>query len=264
MEHTQLRIVDGRTPGWFWLDNAIVDEYWPKIGLPAQSVMTVLARMANQERSCFPSLASLAQRSGLDRRTVMRALHTLEEHRLISVHHTRTPEGDAGANIYTLLSPEGVGAESPHLGAQDHHGRGSMPLGVGAESPPNKIYIEQEPMNKTKPPLYIVPPKKGSGKKTPGSHRCPANYEPSSHVRAWAGEKFSWLDFEECLEAMRDWEFKTARSDWDACLRQWIRTQAERSPRAPQKPRKTAQEIMAALEAEDEAKRLAAEGKQHP
>lgn len=42
-------------------------------------------------------------------------------------------------------------------------------------------------------------------------------------------EKYPEIDFYEALEAMRDWEFKIAHSDWDATLRTWIRTEAKRN-----------------------------------
>jgi hypothetical protein len=60
------------------------------------------------------------------------------------------------------------------------------------------------------------------------SWRCPADYVPSPSVAQWAAEKFPQVDFPEALEAMRDWEFKDGKRDWDAVLRNWIRTEAKK------------------------------------
>lgn len=51
----------------------------------------------------------------------------------------------------------------------------------------------------------------------------PAGYAPSESVRQWAREKAPDVDFEAEYAACRDYEFKHARSDWDAVLRGWLR-----------------------------------------
>ncbi len=61
------------------------------------------------------------------------------------------------------------------------------------------------------------------------SKSCPADWEPSPHVREWAATKFPLVDFDDALEAMRDYEFHTAHSDWNATLRTWIRRSVGRS-----------------------------------
>lgn len=72
------------------------------------------------------------------------------------------------------------------------------------------------------------PPKKQRASKPPALTRCPPGHLFDASLRQWAGEKYPAVNFDEAVEALRDWEFKTPRSDWDACLRTWIRTEAKR------------------------------------
>ena len=65
----------------------------------------------------------------------------------------------------------------------------------------------------------------------PKSRRCPLAYTPDA-VYEWGRTHFPDVDVDAALEAMRDWEFKDAKSDWDATLRNWIRSEAKRAPRA--------------------------------
>lgn len=63
--------------------------------------------------------------------------------------------------------------------------------------------------------------KVSKGAKRP-SKRMPPEYQAGELVRAWAREKAPLVDFETELAACRDYEFKHARSDWDAVLRTWL------------------------------------------
>lgn len=64
------------------------------------------------------------------------------------------------------------------------------------------------------------------------SRRCPEGWEPTGKTRAvLIGEGYEAGDLERALTRMRDHEFKTARSDWDATFRNWVRQDADRKPR---------------------------------
>ncbi len=69
--------------------------------------------------------------------------------------------------------------------------------------------------------------KSSSPKNTPQrmakSKFCPADWEPTPEVRTWAATKFPLVDFDEALEAMRDYEYRDGHTNWDAALRTWIR-----------------------------------------
>jgi 5-methylcytosine-specific restriction endonuclease McrA len=53
--------------------------------------------------------------------------------------------------------------------------------------------------------------------------RMPVEYQPSEILRCWAAEKCPLVNLEATLETIRDHEFKVARSDWDAVIRNWMR-----------------------------------------
>lgn len=56
-----------------------------------------------------------------------------------------------------------------------------------------------------------------------GSRRCPANFEVSFEMQAWAEQKYPDLDIEEETEKFKDYEYPKAKKDWPACWRNWIR-----------------------------------------
>lgn len=57
--------------------------------------------------------------------------------------------------------------------------------------------------------------------------RCPADFEVTAELRAWAAEKAPGIDVDRETEALRDWEFRTPRSDWPATWRGWMRKASE-------------------------------------
>lgn len=81
-----------------------------------------------------PSLSELAHDSGMDRRTVMKTLATLETEGWLDRKAPPSKEARKGAKTrYRLLVP--VGAVSPQVGATDPQCGGREPLGVGATDP---------------------------------------------------------------------------------------------------------------------------------
>lgn len=104
---------DERRRGWFWIDNALFDDYAPRIGPAGVMVYAALARRVDRERQCFPSIGVLADTCGLGRSTIKRALGRLAEAGLIRIEHrTRDDEGYA-SNLYVLVPVEGSKRESP-------------------------------------------------------------------------------------------------------------------------------------------------------
>jgi hypothetical protein len=51
----------------------------------------------------------------------------------------------------------------------------------------------------------------------------PDDYTPTDDLRAWAAIECPNADFERELAKIRDHEFRTARSDWTATFRNWLR-----------------------------------------
>lgn len=64
------------------------------------------------------------------------------------------------------------------------------------------------------------------------SRRVPESWSPAeTTIARLATEGHAAGDLERALTRMRDFEFKTARSDWDAAFRNWVRQDADRKPR---------------------------------
>jgi DNA-binding transcriptional MocR family regulator len=59
-----------------------------RLGGPASAVLRDLADRANESGVCWPSIATIAADTGYDRRTIQRALRTLEHERLIESKRT--------------------------------------------------------------------------------------------------------------------------------------------------------------------------------
>lgn len=72
------------------------------------------------------------------------------------------------------------------------------------------------------------------------SKRLPSNFVPSTELRAWAATEAPLVDFSDALATIKDHEFKTAHTDWEAVVRNWLRrdqkTAEDRMLRAPRSP----------------------------
>lgn len=91
-----------RQPGWFWVFDDLIDTHGSSIGATGIAVYAALCRFANREGQCFPSVQTLAKRLALSPNTVRRALHKLEEVKLITVLHRVSADGGHQSNLYTL------------------------------------------------------------------------------------------------------------------------------------------------------------------
>ena len=107
-------IRDHRSKNWFWVDNAIVDEYGAELGPYALSAYVVLCRMADDKtQTCFPSYKTIADRMGVARPTAIKAIKALEDAGLVDVSFQFTADGDKSSNIYTMLPLHGGKPDLP-------------------------------------------------------------------------------------------------------------------------------------------------------
>ncbi len=60
--------------------------------------------------------------------------------------------------------------------------------------------------------------------------RCPQDFEITPELAAWALEHCPKVDPVAELAKLKDWEFKTARRDWPAVFRNWLREAHARLP----------------------------------
>lgn len=95
-------LYDDRQPGWYYIDNALHDEYGPKIGALGIAVYATLARHANRARVSWPSYSKIAASLALSRPTVIATVRVLVEHGLVRVE-TIKEDGRRPYNRYTLV-----------------------------------------------------------------------------------------------------------------------------------------------------------------
>lgn len=72
---------DIRKRGWFWVENELIDR--TDLSFEVKSMYMILARFADSEGKCFPSIEKLAEIIGKDKRTVIRYIKKLEEKGLV-------------------------------------------------------------------------------------------------------------------------------------------------------------------------------------
>lgn len=105
---------DRRRKGFFTIDNELLDRFGADLGPYGLAVYMALARFANQDSTCWPSLATIAQRTGMSRRQVIRKITHLQSLELIAIEAQIDEEtGEHKANLYTLLDMPGSDTQSP-------------------------------------------------------------------------------------------------------------------------------------------------------
>jgi hypothetical protein len=105
----KIEIRDHRQPGWFWLDNEMIDIHGREIGVYGLAVYCCLARHAdNRSQRAWPGIRGMAERLGTGKDQVYKALWALEVQKLVSIER-RPGQG----SIYTLRA---VGRGVPSAG----------------------------------------------------------------------------------------------------------------------------------------------------
>lgn len=88
--------------GFSQIDNAVVDRYGPLVGPYGLSVYLVLARFSDRTGQSWPSVCTVAERSGMSESQARRALKKLRDAGLITI------EPRIGTNRYILAEvPQG-------------------------------------------------------------------------------------------------------------------------------------------------------------
>jgi hypothetical protein len=149
--HEDLPIIvrDRRRKGYFTIDNELLDRYGDQLGPYGLSVYMALARFANQDSYCWPSLATIAQRTGMSRRQVIREIDTLQGVKLIAVEpQIDRKTGEHKANRYILLDLPSGDYQSP--GSDSQSLLPSDPLTPGSDSPTPKQNIENKTQHRNK------------------------------------------------------------------------------------------------------------------
>jgi len=206
---------------------AAITAAWKVDCEPTQKlVLLALADHANDETwKCWPSLGHLHKKTGLNRRTVSRAIKALIDSGLIG----RINRGRE-STVYQL-NVASWGHETPRgtepLGAESHKGRGDMPPGVGATCPQGRGDMPHEPSGNRQ-----EEPSGNRHGRAKSAHRLPEGWEPTEEVRQQCrGMGLSADAVEWELEKFRDhWMAATknaSKKDWGAAFRNWCRKAVE-------------------------------------
>ena len=137
-----IHVRDSRGGNWFWLHNAILDTYGPKLGPYGIAVYCCLCRHAGQEQHTWVGQKELAEEIGGSRAQVHRELTKLRELGLLHVEERREAHGQA-SNVYTLLAV--AAAERPHVSVIGGH---VTPRGAGSQADTTPAQGDM-PINKT-------------------------------------------------------------------------------------------------------------------
>ena len=149
------------------MSNAALTWAWgiENISPAAKLVLIRLADRANEDAKCWPSISGLADECGLDRSTVIRAVKSLEEHKLISGVHVHGKKTDYRLHIGTrrkkqLVAPRHATSRTtpPELVAQ---------CDTNPKEPkedPHSLSSEPSPASEPELPQVIVATLKLTGK----------------------------------------------------------------------------------------------------
>ena len=115
-----------RRQGFLKVYHAFRDKALRELKGAPLSVLLCIGLHAGKDGKAWPSLDTIADETGYDRKTVQRAIRTLVSRGFVSKVQRRLPEGVFRSNLYRLtlgstgeVSGQGVGAQTPYgVGAQ--------------------------------------------------------------------------------------------------------------------------------------------------
>lgn len=151
------RLVDHREPGFYVIDNEIIDVFGTKLGVYGISVYNVLVRFANAGgENAFPSYQTIADLLGISRPKVIDQVKLLLEYGLVKKTARKSASGDPTTNVYTLLNAKkvaGGGKQDLLPSKQDLLGGGKQDLLGGKPRLPDQdtvtnTHSDQDPPKK--------------------------------------------------------------------------------------------------------------------
>jgi hypothetical protein len=129
------RVRDRRRASWFSVDNEVLDDFGPLIGLHGFAVYCALSRHAYAgDEEANVSLTELCRHLKMGRAKLLQTLNELRDVGLIAIER-----GDRKTtNTYTLLEVPKGGSEQNHLSSEENHGGSEQNQGGSSEQNPYK------------------------------------------------------------------------------------------------------------------------------
>ncbi len=121
-------LTDARHPGWFWMDDDIIDRYGRILGTTGIAVYAYLARRADPNGVSFPSYSTIARDLAISRKTAIIYIKKLQDLGLLVVQ--RRNGRRRSSNIYQLVNIRG---------------RAPLPAAPAVSPPPDEQGAETEP-----------------------------------------------------------------------------------------------------------------------
>jgi Helix-turn-helix domain len=139
------------------IDNSIIDEHTPKIGLAGLGLLALIKRYLNQKTGqCNPSYKTLARKAGVDRSTIIRYVKKLKALSLIDPKLQFKEDGSPTSNQYNFPYPSS-GTPPVNRHEPDIQDKG------GALTPPSQEQDCYSPSgNSATPPGASLPPEQSS------------------------------------------------------------------------------------------------------
>ena len=193
-------------------------------------VLLALADSADKNTNqCWPSHKHLADDAMCSVATVKRALKALEGYGYVR-KTPRFSDNEQRSNLYELLIAPPVHCEPPVHNSDPTPVHNSDPTPVhNSELPPRSPdELQNRQLTVSEPSIN----RQGRATK-----RCPSDWQPRQQDIDTLLAEFPHLTLDDIRRSGRvmvDYEFKTARKDWNAVFRNWIRRDAERK-----RPRQT-------------------------
>lgn len=148
------QLQDGRKPGFYIIDNELIDVYGEKIGPYGVAVYNALIRFAGRKENTFPTYETIAKRTGMSRIQAIRTVAALIEAGLISKEKRRNKVGGSTSNLYTIIDLKRDDSQYPIDTGEYPTDTLKVPVG----------YSPQLPVDT--PPVSVSNPKKKQVKKT--------------------------------------------------------------------------------------------------
>jgi hypothetical protein len=150
-EEHKAKIRDRRKPGWFRVDNEIIDVYGHEIGCHGIAVYSALSRHADKDdETSYPGLRLLCKELKIGRKKLLDTLEHLKALGLIDIE----PGDRKSVNEYTLLDvpKRGEGGSNENHpdeigGSNENQGGSEKNQGGGSNENHNKTQLEQDSYN---------------------------------------------------------------------------------------------------------------------